>query len=72
MGSGASEHPPVIRKQNTSGLVFQQMQRQRQNQSQPLPNKGKSHGQNILARPADGCRQNSLDRAVVVIDGMTE
>jgi hypothetical protein len=32
---------------------------------------GKSHGENSFALAADSCRQNTVDNAVVVIDGMT-
>jgi hypothetical protein len=34
-------------------------------------NKGKKNGKNFLAATAPSCRQKTVDRAVVVIDGMT-
>jgi len=45
------------------------MQRQEQNQN-PLI-RGKKNGKNFLAATAPSCRQKTVDRAVVVIDGMT-
>src|SRR5271157_737514 len=54
-------------KDERLGLRHMQRQRQRQNP----PRRGKSNGNNVLAALAPSCRQKTLDRAVVVIDGMT-
>jgi hypothetical protein len=50
----------------------QEQQQQQQQQQKQNPLTRESYGNNFLAAPARSCRKKTVDRAVVVIDGMTK